>query len=371
MEQVKTGIRFAAEALIVSMLILSVIPASADESEAYSGISVTDGYGTLFNFADEPAHVITIGKGVTASVIQLGGINKIVVVDSYSKTDTNSVFDPLRTNIENGKIAANGNIYSSGRDQLKIDIVDAADTGRFDRDNDPVFITGGNTYIDPIVEYLRGVGFKKVMAWNDITEYDSIPDFVSTLSKILDGAESPLAAQMRNTADVIEAGVSGNPLRDAFYVTYSAGVFKVGNTNSLANSMITAAGGNSITTDSDKPKPTYQASITTLVEEHPDAIIFIDYSISSNESRLNDLKAAIGTGAYGNVVPLNPLWNNYSVESMNGVWTMACAMYPSLFSGDVPGIDTEVHDNIVIYMSVSSVAAFAICIGGVVFLRRQ
>jgi hypothetical protein len=108
-----------------------------------------------------------------------------------------------------------------------------------------------------------------------------------------------------------------------------------------------------------------------LVEDHPDAIIFIDNSISSNEGKLNDFKTAIGSDAISRVVPLNPLWNNYSVESMNGVWTMACAMYPDLFSGDVPSIDHDTEDNILIYMSVSSVAALAICIGGVVFLRKQ
>ena len=371
MEQLKTGIRFAAEALIVSMLILSVIPASADESEANSGISVTDGYGTLFNFADEPAHVATIGKGVTATVIQLGGINKIVVADSYSKTDTNSVFDPLRSQISAGKTAAGGNIYSSGSTQLKTDIVDAADNGRFDKDKDPVFITGGNSYISPIVEDLRSKGFKKVMAWNDITEYDSIPVFVGTISRILSGTEAPVVEQMRNVPDTIEAGLSGHPLRDAFYVTYSGSAFKVGNINSLANSMIIAAGGNSITTDDSKAKPTYEANLTALIDDHPDAVIFLDTSISGNADRLNALKIAVGETAYNNAVPLESLWNNYSVESMNGVWIMACAMYPDLFTGDVPSVDKSQPNNVPAYLSVSCIAALAICIGGTMFLRKQ
>ena len=231
MEHRKAGLGFLASSVVITMLILSCVSVCSDDSDAYSGISVTDGYGTLFNFTDEPAHVITIGKGVTASVIQLGGINKIVVADSYSFKDSNSVFDPLKSLVNSGKVAANGNIYSSGSSQLKTDIVNAADTGKFDRVNDPVFITGGNTYIGPIIDELRGLGFKKVMAWNDITEYDSIPEFISTLSRILDGTESPLVEQMRNTSDVIEAGVSGHTVREAFYVTYSGSAFKVGNVN--------------------------------------------------------------------------------------------------------------------------------------------
>jgi len=359
---------FAAAVLVLPLLAMCV---PADVSEADASISVTDGYGTLFTFSDEPAHVATIGKGVTATVIQLGGINKIVVADSYSKADSNSVFDPLRSQISAGKTAAGGNIYSSGSTQLKTDIVDAADNGRFDKDKDPVFITGGNSYISPIVEELRSKGFKKVMAWNDITEYDSIPIFVGTISRILSGTEAPVVEQMRNVPDTIEAGLSGHPLRDAFYVTYSGSAFKVGNINSLANSMIIAAGGNSITTDDSKAKPTYEANLTALIDDHPDAVIFLDTSISGNADRLNALKIAVGETAYNNAVPLESLWNNYSVESMNGVWIMACAMYPDLFTGDVPSVDKSQPNNVPAYLSVSCIAALAICIGGTMFLRKQ
>ncbi|MBO4502947.1 MAG: hypothetical protein J5707_04795 [Candidatus Methanomethylophilus sp.] len=363
------GIRFMAIAAVLFVAVGAVSPLFSDCSDATAEVTVVDGYGKVFTFTDEPSHVVTIGKGITATVIQLGGIHKIVVADSYSRTDNNSIFDPLRTQIDSGKTVANGNIYG-GSTALTTDIVYAADNHLFDRESDPVFITGGNSYIQPIVESLVNNGFKKVMAWNDITEYSDIPDFVSTISKILDGTESDLVTQMRHTSDVIEAGILGHTVREAFYVTYSGGVFKVGNTNSLANSMISAAGGLSVTTDDSKAKPTYEANITTLVIEHPDAIIFIDNSINSNEAQLNSLKSAIGTDSYDRVVPLNPLWNNYSVESMNGIWTMACAMYPDLFSGDVPGIDKSTQDNIVVYFSVSSIAALAICVGGVVFLRR-
>ena len=357
---------------IIAVMVVSVLPvALTDGSDAASSITVTDGLGNEFTFEDEPAHIITVGKGITATAIQLNAIDKIVVADSYSKTDTNEVFDILRTYIDEGKIAAGGNIYSSGKAQLQTDIVYAADNGRFDKEKDPIFITGGNSYINPIIEYLTTTGFKKILAWNDITEYDKIADFVSTVSKIIDGEESDKVAQMKHVSEVIADGVKDKTLREAFYVTYSGGAFKVGNINSLANSMISAAGGKSITTDDSKAKPTYEANLTTLVEEHPDAIIFIDNSIKSNQSNLDALKTAIGEDAFNNrVVPLNPLWNNYSIESMTGVWTMACAMYPDTFEGDVPTVD-EPKKNTMLYVGIGVGVAAVVLIAGLLFLRKR
>ena len=357
-------------AVVAIMVISAASFVLIDDSEAASTITVTDGLGKEFTFDDEPAHVVTIGKGITATVIQLNGIDKISVADSYSKNDTNAVFDILRTYVNEGKIAANGNIYSSGRDALKTDIVYAADNNKFDKEKDPVIITGGNSYITPIIDYLEEKGFKKVMAWNDITEYDKIAEFVSTISKILDGKESDKVAQMKHVSEVIADGVKDKTPREAFYVTYSGGAFKVGNTTSLANSMITAAGGKSITTDDTKAKPTYEASLTTLVENHPNVIIFIDDSIKKDEATLASLRTAVGEGAYKNVVPLNPLWNNYSIESMTGVWTMACAMYPDTFEGDVPTIDDS-KDDTKLYIAIGGVAAVVIIVAGVLFLRKR
>jgi ABC-type Fe3+-hydroxamate transport system substrate-binding protein len=357
---------------IIAVMIVSVFPVSlTDHSDAASSITVTDGMGKEFTFDDEPAHVITVGKGITATTIQLGAIDKIVVADSYSKSDTNAVFDILRTYVDEGKITAGGNIYSSGKAELQTEIVYAADNGKFDKEKDPVFITGGNSYINPIIDYLTTNGFKKVLAWNDITEYGKIADFVSTISKIVDGSESDKVAQMKHVSEVIADGVKDKTLREAFYVTYSGSAFKVGNINSLANSMISAAGGKSITTDDSKAKPTYETNLTTLVEDHPNAIIFIDNSIKSSQANLDSLKTAIGEDAFNNrVVPLNPLWNNYSIESMNGVWTMACAMYPDTFEGDVPTVD-EPKKNTALYIGIGVGVAAVVLIAGLLFLKKR
>ena len=360
-----------AVAMLASLLISAVPTVLSDGSDAAS-ITLTDGYGTEFTFADEPAHIITVGKGITSTVIQLGGIDKIVVADSYSKSDSDPTFDVLRQYVNEGKITAGGNIYSSGKDQLQTEIINAADTangGVFDKDSDPVVITGGNSYITPIKDYLVSNGFKKIMLWNDITEYSDIPDFVSTVSRMLTGTESDKVAQMRHVSEVISSGIEGHEKAEAFYVTYSGSVFKVGNVNSLANSMIGAAGGTSITTDDSKAKPTYEANLTSLIESHPNAVVFIDQSINGNEGRLNDLKTLVGENT--RIVPLKALWNNYSIESMNGVWTMACAMYPDLFSGDVPTVPAKAENHTLLYFGAGIAVAIIVAGAGLLFLRRQ
>ncbi|MBO7410153.1 MAG: hypothetical protein J6T68_04435 [Candidatus Methanomethylophilaceae archaeon] len=361
---------------IISMAVITIMVISAaalvfpDQTDAASAITVTDGMGEEFTFDDEPAHVITVGVGITATVIQLGALDKIVVADNYSYTNSDPIFDGLRANVDADKARAGGTIYSSKVEQLKKDIVYATDNDKFNKETDPVILTGGNSYLTPIISDLESYGFKKVMAWNDITEYDKIADFVSTISKILDGKESDKVEQMKHVSEVIADGVKDKPPREAFYVTYSGGVFKVGNTNSLANSMITAAGGKSITTDDDKAKPTYEANLTLLLTDHPDAVIFIDNTINSNAANKELLKEKIGAAAFEKVVPLNPLWNNYSVESMTGVWTMACAMYPDTFEGDVPTVEDS-KDNTKLYIAIGGVAAVVIVVAGLLFLRKR
>ena len=64
------------------------------------------------------------------------------------------------------------------------------------------------------------------------------------------------------------------------------------------------------------------------------------------------------------------LWNNYSIESMNGVWTMACSMYPDYFEGDVPEVNTDGGPNVVLYAIVGAVAAIVI-VGAVMFLMKR
>lgn len=354
-------------AAIALVAILAIIP--SDTSEGARTIEVEDGLDNEFIFDGPVDKVISIGKGVSATVIEVGAVDKIVVTDKFTATDSSDVFKPLQDRIKSGDVAAGGSIYSSGREQLKTDIIDAADSG-FDITKDVVLITGSDPYRAPIVSFLQEKGFKYILQWNDIVEYDDIEEFAETVSLVCTGSIDASISNLDYVPDHIEDVLENNHAAkaEAFYVTYSGNTFKVGNTGSLANSMIYAAGGVSITTDSSITETTYAANLTDLVASHPNAIIFADNTLTSNAEHMSDLRRAVGNDVQ--IVPLKGLWNNYCIESIDGVWTMACAMYPDYFEGDVPSAPGSDDKSIVMYAAVGVVVVAVIGAGAFFFLRK-
>ena len=55
---------------------------------------------------------------------------------------------------------------------------------------------------------------------------------------------------------------------------------------------------------------------------------------------------------------------------MNGVWTMACAMYPDIFEGDVPTIPSEESDTL-LYVAAVVVVVAIIAVIAVIFMRKS
>ena len=360
-----------AVAVLLAVSALFVVP--SDGSDAASPvIEVKDGLGNEFTFDGPVEQVMTIGKGITATVMDIGQIDKIVVCDSYSKTDSDTFFDPLRALIDDGKIAAGGNIYSSGKAQLQNDMINAADpeTGVFDMERDVVFIIVSPSYGGDTVQYLKDKGFRNVMQWYDIKDYSEVTGFAETISKVCTGKVASEVEQMSYVQEKIDGKLSSvveSEKKKAFYVTYSGSAFKVGNTGSLATSMILAAGGNVVTIDPSKSGTTYETNLTKLVEDNPGVVIFVDNTVAKDTSRMDELRKQVGDTQ---LVPLKAIWNNYCIQSMNGVWTMACAMYPDLFEGDVPSIPVE-ESNTLVYIGAVIVVVAIIAVVAVVFMRKS
>ena len=359
-----------AVAVLLAVSALFIVP--SDGSDAASPvIEVKDGLGNEFTFDGPVEHVMTIGKGITATVIDIGQIDKIVVCDSYSKTDSDPLFDSLRTLIDEGKVAAGGNIYSSGKAQLQNDMINAADpkTGVFDKEKDVVFIIVSTSYGGDTVQYLKDKGFKNIMQWYDIKDYSEVIGFAETLSKVCTGSVAPEVEQMSYVQDRIADGLASleTERTKAFYVTYSGNAFKVGNTGSLATSMIVAAGGNAITIDPSKSGTTYETNLTELVGNNPGVIIFVDGKVANDASQMENLRKNVGNAQ---LVPLQAIWNNYCIQSMNGVWTMACAMYPDIFEGAVPTIPSEESDTL-LYVAAVVVVVAIIAVIAVIFMRKS
>ena len=372
---VKTGLFTV---MVVAMFALSTaaIVASSDVS-ADSGFYITDGKGNTIHFDGPVDHIITIGVGVTATVLQLGYGEKIVVADKYSADNKAKVFDQLRQRISEGKAVADGTIYSSGVDALKSNVIDAADTekgGVFDKYRDVMILTGSDTYLinNGLLKYFQDNGFR-VLVWNDIVEYADVIVFAEKMSLIVSGSISPEINKMRNVVKVIDDKLKEEKVVDkteAFYLTYSGNVFKVGNVGSIATSMIVAAGGNAITIDTSRSESTYERNLTEIIAIYgTDVVIFADSAnIVQKPDRLEELEKQVGRDV--KIVELDPLWNNYSIESMQGVWTMACAMYPDYFQGDVPEVDTS-SGNDALVMFIAGVVLSIVTAGVVIYLMRK
>jgi ABC-type Fe3+-hydroxamate transport system substrate-binding protein len=356
---------------VAILLAMAVAPCTEDSDGA--GIIVTDGIGNVLSLDGPADRLITVGTGVTATVIGVGSLNKISVCDNYAYRNSDPVFDGLRELVDDGKVLAGGNIYSSGIDQLKKDIIYVSDpeTGNFDIENDVVIVTGSETYRNNIVPYLKENGFRNIMQWSDITEYSDIIGFAETVSIVCAGKVVKSVEDMAYVSGYVSGRLeeeSPEP-KDAFYVTFSANVFKVGNKGSLSNSMIVAAGGNSITTDPSQKASTYETNLTNLVSEHPGCIAFIDNSIASDQDKLRMLEAQIGEKA--RIVPLQSIWNNYTLKSAEGLWTMACAMYPDIFEGDVPTTDSDSELGMAEYFGAGLATVLAVVIFSYILIWRR
>ena len=375
--------RMVTAALFIAMLALTaviIVPVSEDSS-ADSSFTVKDGRGTEVTF-DEPAgHIVTCGKGPTATVIQLGQLDKLVVCDSYSKTATEDVFTPLKQKIEDGKVKADGNVYSSGLAAFKTNVVDAADTekgGSFDKNKDVIILTASVANNDALKTYFSDLGFKKILVWDSITEYGQIIDFAKAVSMSITGSVTDEVKSMELVEKTISDKLNDEQITTAekkvkaIYVRISSNNFALGNTNSLTTSMIDAAGGNNIAFDDGKAKPTYTVSageLTSIREDNEGKIVvFLDTTVTTE--KLTELKGAMGTEDVS-YVPLDGLWNNYSIDSKDGVWTMACAMYPDYFSGDVPTVKDDGNKDIILYAAIGGAVAIVVIVAAVLLMRRH
>ena len=372
--------RKLAAALFVMMLAVTaivIIPVGEDSSAA-GKITVKDGRGNEVVFDEPASHVVTSGVGTSATVVQMGQLDKIVVCDSYSYSSTEEVLKDLKKAVDDKKIKANGNVYS-GIGSFKTDVIDAADTetgGKFDKEKDVIILTAGASTNDSLKTYFEEKGFKKILLWDSITEYGKIIDFAKAVSLALTGKTCDEVKSMELVESTVkdklaDEKISGDKETKALYVRLSSGNYTIGNTGSLAISMLEAAGGNNIGYDSSKSGTTYGVEASAFTKFREDngtdkIVVFLDSNVT--EAKANEIKTLMGDNT--TLVQLKSLWNNYSIDSKDGVWTMACALYPNLFEGDVPEYNGE-SNNTMLYIAIGGATAVVILIIAFYLLKRH
>ena len=83
--------------MLVTCLLMGVMgPCLSDDVDAKYQQIVTDGLGNELELDRVPSKIVTIGAGFTATAIDMGLLDKIIVADKYSYSNADKVFDGLR-----------------------------------------------------------------------------------------------------------------------------------------------------------------------------------------------------------------------------------------------------------------------------------
>lgn len=89
---------------------------------------------------------------------------------------------------------------------MKNEVIDASDSGRFDKTKDVIVVTGADTYLiaSGLVQFFKDQGFR-ILAWRDVVDYDSIVDLLGDISRIATGSVSSKVTDMYKTREYIQS----------------------------------------------------------------------------------------------------------------------------------------------------------------------
>ena len=117
------------------------------------------------------------------------------------------------------------------------------------------------------------------------------------------------------------------------------------------------------------------ATIINLLEENPDAVVFVSSSYFSGGNTVADFRDDVlgGDGSI-KVVEMGAQWNNCCPESADGLMAIAQILYPEIF-GEYEGVDMgssgSGDDPPVLYIVVVIVIVVLVLAVAAVFMRRK
>ena len=222
-------------------------------------------------------------------------------------------------------------------------------------------------------------GFTHVLFYGTMPKYDDLIQCVTDIANVV-GDGYDCVKQMKYVEDAVSSTVVDNVTekQDAIFIWYSkVNGWGAGNTGSLAVSLMTISGANNIGYDSTSDSSIIydKARIQQLLGDHTDAVIFLDDAYirtygGSLQGFIDDVLG--GDSGDFQIVIMDRTWNNYDPESADGVWEMAAALYPDLFTGSTPVYSGESdNDNTMIYAAVAGIAVVAVAVGLVYWYKTK
>lgn len=342
------------------------VAVASDASWGADSMTITDGTGTTFTYAEPTQHIVTMGYASTLTVAMLGGIDKIVATDMYS---TYSYTKDSR--LENLNAANVGSLYSSSNnDNIVANLAQLVDDGKMSRDDTIVLTTYTNALT--LRNTLNSHGFTHVLVYGipsyPITNYNQIVKFVKDISIIVTGSVSTIVNNMDAVKANIDKGlVNVAEKTPALFVWYSQTSGLSVNTNaSIAVSLIDAAGGVSIAKTNGN-----EALITQLVADNPDTVIFLQDSYINGGKSISDFRQdVLGGDSSIKVVIVDSKWNNYDPDAADGLMAFASALHPDQFGEGSKNNEGSSNSNLALYAAAGVIVVIVILGCAYFFMRR-
>lgn len=355
----------------ITLMLCATMAAVPSDAVEETGFDVTDGLGNTFHFDAPAEHIVTSGYAATLTVADAGEIDKIVAVDKYSTYESSG--DEKLKDLDAIDL---GSFYgTSNDDNIRVTLVNMVEDGTLEKE-DPIILVNYDDNIS-LRDTLVGDGFENVLMWGEAHDYDTVIDIVRDVSLIVTGTEPESVQTMNGIISTIQDGVSDIADGDrakALYVWYYSGEFLVGS-ESIMGSMLEICGAEHIGFREGVDRYGDVATIINLLEENPDAVVFVSSSYFSGGNTVADFRDDVlgGDGSI-KVVEMGAQWNNCCPESADGLMAIAQSLYPEIF-GEYEGVDMgssgSGDDLPVLYIVVVIVIVVLVLAVAAVYMRRK
>jgi ABC-type Fe3+-hydroxamate transport system substrate-binding protein len=344
-------------AVILAAMMMVAVPFFSSESTEAETISVTDPYGNTAEFDAPVNKIVTLGFGLTLTVIDAGCKDKILAVDKYSVYAYNK-------NSKVKDLTANpiGSVYASDADLVVANMIQFRNIGLFNPATDVIVMNFSSAAVAPggLVDQLQEEGFITLCYGSSSYTYDSVVKAVSDVVRLVGGNASIAERMVDVKASVSARGadLAEDEKPKAMYVSDSSGTIRVYNTGVAADMILLANGMN---VGNNGSGASHVEEVSFILQAAPD-VIFMDGNYPLTEEQF---KEKLGTDSI-KVVKLEKEWNSYGPSTADGLEAISEALY-----GPMPEGGSILGDLSITTVAVAGGAVIVVIIVAAFFLSRR